>query len=301
MEKILDIKKINFRRCLISLISCIIVIILANICYWANLSNALHRNWPNVGLRTLRMFTTISNLLVALAALLSIPYQIDGFRYNNYHLPRWIVYILYTGTVGVGITFMTAITAITIANGFYEAMIKETNLFLHTINPITSIILFTLINDDHHIKFKITFISLIPMFLYSIIYLVFVFIIGPNRGGWTDHYKFNQFIPWPITLIIMFSLSFGVATGLRVLHNLTHKYRKNLFIKFFQESPKIKSDTIEEAVIKLAEMNKEKKLRGEIKIPYRSLRMMKPAYKTDTSMKELIKLYVDHAIDDEAL
>ncbi len=298
MKYIKNVHKINKIRCIASLVSCIILIIIANIAFWLNLSNALNRDWENVGMRTLRMFTTLSNIFISLAATLSIPYQIEGLRKNNYHLPLWIVIILYTGVTGVALTFVTAITLISGVNGFYDAMIKETNIFLHTINPVTAILLFTIVNDDHHLKLGTTFLALIPVFLYTIVYIVFVFIIDIEHGGWTDHYKFNEFLPWPITMIIMYIISFGVTTILRIIHNHVHKKRKQAFIDYYQNSEDIKADTIEEAIKKLAIQNRKDNHGGEVIIPLRSIKMMLPAYNTDKSLKELFKIYIDNNIEE---
>lgn len=295
MNKVINIKKFGRMRCIIGLIGCIVVLIVVQIAYTINLSNAIGRTFENVGLRTLRMFTTLSNLLVTTTAALCIPYQIEGLRKNNYHLPNWIVTILYMGTTGVAITFVTALTAISIAQGFYSAMISETNIFLHTISPILSIILFTVVNDDHYIGFKRCFISLIPMMTYATVYLIEVFI----KGTWTDHYQFDKYIPWPITFVLMLALSFGVSNLIRYLHNLTHKIRKQTYVNYYQNSPDIKSDTIEEAIVKLAKINKKDYLGGDIEIPRRSIKMMKPAYVFDKTDEELYKIYIDVFLTNE--
>ena len=289
MTRVKDIKKFGRMRCIIGLVGCLLVLIVVQIAYSINLSNAIGRTFENVGLKTLRMFTTLSNLLVTSAAVLCIPYQIEGLRKNNYHLPNWIVIILYMGTTGVSITFITALTAISIVQGFRSAMISETNIFLHTISPILSIILFTFVNDDHHVEFKRCFISLIPMLTYALVYLIQVFI----RGTWTDHYQFDKFIPWPITFVLMLGISFGISNLIRYLHNVTHKRRKQKYADYYQNSLDIKSDTIEEAIVKLAKINKKDYLGGDIEIPRRSIKMMKPAYEFNLTDEELYKIYID--------
>lgn len=298
MDKITNVHKINKIRCITSLVSCLILVAIANIALWMNLTNVLNSTWENMGMKTFRMFTTLANTLISAAAMLSIPYQIDGLRRNNYHLPRWIVTILYTGVTGVGITFLTAITIITINQGFYGAMINGTNLMLHTINPLTAILLFTIVNDDHHIKIKTTFIALIPVFIYTIVYFIFVFVVGEENGGWSDHYQTNEIVPWPIAMLLIYVISFGTATLLRVIHNMVHKKRKNLFVIYYQESPEIKADTIEQAIKNLAIQNQKDNYGGEIIIPLRSIKMMLPKYETDKSLKELFKIYIDNNIED---
>ena len=298
MKSITNVRKINKMRCITSFISCIILVIIANIAIWINLSNALNSEFENMGLKTFRMFTTLSNLILSVGAILAIPYQIEGLKKNNYHLPRWIVYFLYSGVTGVSVTFVTAISVISISEGFKDAMFNGTNLFMHTINPITAILLFTIVNDDHHLYYKSIIYAFLPEFVYSIIYIIMAFIIGEANGGWTDHYKFNEYIPWPITLIVMYAMTMGIALLIRLIHNHVHKKRKNAFIDYYQNSPDIKADTIEEAIKNLAIQNRKDNVGGEIIIPLRSIRMMLPVYKTDKSLKELFKIYIDNNIEE---
>ena len=297
MKSITNVRKINKKRCIASFVSCIILVTIANIAIWINLSNALNSGYQNMGLKTFKMFTTLSNLILSIGAMLAIPYQIEGLKKTNYHLPRWIVYFLYAGVTGVSVTFVTAITLISISEGFSNSMLKGMNLFLHTINPITALLLFTIVNDDHHLSIKSIFIAFIPEFIYSITYIILVFIIGEANGGWSDHYKFNEFVPWPITLIVMYAMSFGIALLIRIIHNYVHKKRKQAFINYYQNSPDIKADTIEEAIKNLAIQNRKDKISGEVIIPLRSIKMMLPVYQTDKSLKELFKIYIDNNIE----
>ena len=47
-----------------------------------------------VGLKTFRMYTVLSNMFVGITAAMSIPFAVDGLRERNYHLPRWIIRFL---------------------------------------------------------------------------------------------------------------------------------------------------------------------------------------------------------------
>ena len=41
-----------------------------------------------VGIKTFRMFTVLSNMFVGVTAAMTIPFAVDGIREKNYHLPR---------------------------------------------------------------------------------------------------------------------------------------------------------------------------------------------------------------------
>ena len=141
-KKIYNIHKINMTRCVTGITMGIIMVILSIVALILNVANFFQDVSPESGMGTLRMFTTLSNLLVAIAAFLIISYQIDGLRRGEYHLPHWIIDLLYIGVTGVSITFFVAISVISAAQGFDVAMFHKSNLFLHTINPIIAMILF---------------------------------------------------------------------------------------------------------------------------------------------------------------
>ena len=292
-NKIYDIRKVNKMRCIAGLVMGFIMIALTFTALILNVANFYDENAPEAGMGTLRMFTTLSNLLVGSGALLTIPFQIDGLRKNNYHLPNWIVDALYTGTLCVSLTFVVAISAISIAEGFIVAMFSKSNLFLHTINPICAIILFTFVNTDHNVKFYKSFLSLSPIFLYAILYFILAIVIGDENGGWRDVYGFNKYVPWPVSLIIIFIMAFGLSNLLRYLHNLKHKHTKNSIINYYKESDDYKFGTIEEAVAKLATNNKKYYVGGDIEVPTRIIEIFKERYNSDIKMEELVNIYTN--------
>lgn len=292
MSKIYNAKKINQMRCISGIIMGSIMSILSILALILNISNYYNDNVPEAGMGTLRMFTTLSNLLVGAGAFLTISFQIEGIRKKNYHLPRWIVDLMYFGTLGVTLTFVVAITAISFAQGFSVAMFSKSNIFLHTINPIIAILLFTFINCDHHIKFYKSFLSLIPIFIYSIIYLLLAIIIGEDGGGWRDVYGFNSLIPWPITYLILLGITFCLSNLLRVLHNIKHEHTKKTINNFYLKSPDYDGDDINSAIIKLAKDNYYKE--GNIEVPIIIIKIFKERFNSDKSLEELSKIYIDN-------
>ena len=240
---------------------------------------------------TFRMFTTLSNILVGIAALLCIPFQIEGLRKKHYHLPKWIVILLYIGTVGVALTFFISITTISIAKGFVDTMFYRSNIFLHTINPIFAIVLFTFINCDHKIEFKKSYLTFIPVLIYALLYTIMVFFIGEDNGGWRDVYKLNAYSPWPITFAIMFLIVLGIANLLRFLHNKKYIHTENCIIKYYQLSPDFDKKSIEDAISVLAQKQTIKS-KDTIQIPVKIFEILKQRYKSNQTIDQLATMYI---------
>ena len=272
--KYYDYPKINRIRCILGLVvSCLIMIfVFGSVVY--NLVQNPSLVKAQVGLQTFRMFTTLSNMVVAFTAVLCIPFEIDGLRNKNYHLPRWIVICLYVGVTCVTLTFIVAITALSIVEGFFTMMIKNTNLYLHTLTPICGILLFIFINSDHKIKFSTSFISLIPVLIYALLYGIMVFAIGVENGGWSDHYKFNVYSRWYIVLPVMIILVFGLSNLIRYLHNIVHNKTKMIIEQYYQNSKDYDYKKIEDAIIALAKQEKQNDKGGELIIPRRIIKIM---------------------------
>ena len=295
-NKIYDVRAINRMRCVAGIVMGALIIASALLALVLNVANYYLDDVPEAGLGTFRMFTTLSNLLVAIAAFLIISYQIDGFRKDNYHLPQWVVDLLYVGTTCVAVTFLVAATAISAAQGFEVAMISRSNIFMHTLIPIMAVILFTFVNSDHNVRFAKTFLSLSPLFVYAAVYYVMAIAIGEEREGWREVYGLNAFIPWPVTYFVMFLFSFGVSTLLRVLHNARHARRKRAIRDYYMYSEDFAGLSAAEAVEKLA-----KDAGGQtayLDVPLRIIDMLKERCGGEESRSELAKIYVDTVLSE---
>ena len=214
---------INKIRCILAIVVCSLLCVLVFFAVTNQLLSNPNELVEEVGWKTYHMFTILSNILMAVSAAMCIPFAVDGLRFRNYHLPRWYVNLMFMGTTGVAITFVIALTVLSPATGFYRMMIHSNNLFFHTICPILSIGLFFFINSDHRIRWKSSIIAIIPVVLYSFVYLVMVFIIGEESGGWRDHYqieRITEYLPVPVVMLLL------VLWVLNVIQN-------GLFNKFF--------------------------------------------------------------------
>ena len=234
--KVNNFKKTHSINSWLNLILSIVIVVLVFIAITINLLAKPSDIVEEVGTKTFRMFTVLSNMLVGVASAMSIPFAVDGIREKNYHLPRWIVNLTYVSITCISLTFIISATILSSFAGFYRIMLDNKNLLVHTIVPITSIILFLFINTSHNIKFKTSFIAVAPVLLYAILYLILAILIGEENGGWRDHYHFEEVMPWYFLFVIILAFTFGLANLLRFIHNRMHSRDKAATEAYYQNS-----------------------------------------------------------------
>jgi hypothetical protein len=271
----------------------VIIVVLVFISIVINLLAAPTEIVEEVGLKTFRMFTVLSNMLVGVASAMTIPFAVDGIRQRNYHLPRWIVNLTYMSVNCISLTFLVALTILSPRAGFAQIMIDGKNLFLHTVVPIIAIVSFLFVNAYHTVKFKTAFLAILPVFIYAMVYLISAIIIGEENGGWRDHYRFEELMPWYYVLPIMLLLSFGIACLLRVIHNYMHRRDKLATERYYQTVAEYDLPTIEEAIQKLANDNKANDVGGEVIVPRRIIKIFEKKYQSNKSLTYLCGIYLD--------
>lgn len=245
-----------------------------------------------VGAKTFRMFTVLSNMFMATAAALSIPFAVDGIRYRNYHMPRWIVTFLYSGTVCVALTFFVALFLLSPQVSFSRIMLYKSNLQLHTLIPLCAMALFMFVNDFHRIPFRATVYALVPVLSYAVVYLISGILIGEDRGGWRDHYHFQDYMPWYLALVLITGVTLVLATGLRLAHNAVHKRDKALMAHYYQNAAPYLLPTIDEALAAMAAEHRQYDKGGELIVPRRAIRVLEEKYRSGKSLKELCSIYI---------
>lgn len=297
--------KINKARCIVALVFSIIMFLSVFIGVVRNLLAEPDEFVKEVGYQSFRMFTVLSNILIASCAFLSIPFEIEGLRHRNYHLPRWIVYLIFVGATGVALTFFVTITILAPYAGFKRMLVQRSNLFLHTICPILSIIYIIFVNDDHTISLKTSVLAMIPVVIYSLLYMILAIFIGEENGGWRDHYRFTQLyigefnVPWPFVLVVALGVVFGILTVLRLIHNKVHTLRKQQIENYYQQAEEFNYPTIREAVAKLAAEERKYDKGGEVIVPRRIIKMMEKKYQSGIPLSDLCNLYVNEYLKED--
>ena len=208
------VMKITRRECLLALFSALTVVVCVCIGVTMNLTTLADENFDHMGLRTFCMFTVNSNILAAGAMAMVIPYTMDGLRTHNYHLPRWIVDVVYAGVTAVALTFLVSLFILAPVKGFL-LIFSGSRFFLHGVCPVLAVIAFCFFMSQKRMGFWDSLFALIPVIIYAAVYFVMVVVIGEENGGWNDFYGFATFIPWWVSAIALVPVSLLIATGIR--------------------------------------------------------------------------------------
>lgn len=246
-----------------------------------------------VGLKTFRMFTVLSNMFVGVTSAMTIPFAVDGIRQKNYHLPRWIMNMTLLSVTSIAVTFVITLFILSPQAGFVLMMATRSNLMLHTIVPLIALVSFLFINTYHTIKFRTTLYAVAPVLLYALFYLVLAIVIGEKNGGWRDHYHFQELMPWYFVFVVILLLAFGLANLLRFVHNRMHQRDKAATAAYYQNAEEYDLPTIEAAIVKLAKENKRHDKGGEVVVPRRIINIFIKKYQCQKDLADLCGIYLD--------
>ncbi len=182
------------------------------------------------GIHSLRFFTVLSNLFVAIVGIVIIVYAIKNLIHDTNNYPKWLTLLKHISTTAVTLTFVTVVfflapTYVTMGYSYFD-MFTGNNFYMHLVTPLLAIISFVLFEPLHQVTTKNNFWVLLPVALYSIMYFVMVVLVGEENGGWADFYNFtfgghNWAIPLSATGMLL--VTFGLGFLLLKLHNKANK------------------------------------------------------------------------------
>ena len=161
------------------------------------------------GLRALRFFTTLSNVLCAIASLLIILTLRQGT------VPHGVWLLKYIGTAAVGVTFMTVMVFLGPTMG-YRDQLKGFAFYLHVSGPLIAVISFCFLERWYPLSFALSLTGMLPVILYGTLYLNRVVTVK----RWEDFYGFNKNGKWQISFSAMVAGSFLVCVILWLLCRL---------------------------------------------------------------------------------
>jgi len=286
MDKVM---KHTRRQCLLALFSALCVVVCVCIGVTMNLTTLQDENFDHMGLRTFCMFTVNSNILAAAAMAMVIPYTLDGLRKHNYHMPRWIVVLVYAGVTAVSLTFLISLCILAPVKGFL-LIFSGSRFFLHGVCPILAFVAFCFFMSEKRLGILDSLLALIPVAIYSALYYVMVAVIGEENGGWNDFYGFLTRLPAWIPMTLILPLTFGIATVIRILHNRSFDRRKTEEAAFFKAA--FGDADIRKIVAALARSHSASMKNADILIPSRVITILLENNEGDCTMEELCQLYL---------
>ena len=285
--------KITKRQCQLAFFSAAVVVICVCVGVTMNLTTIADENFDHMGLRTFCMFTVNSNILCAAAMAMVIPYTLDGLRTHNYHMPRWIVDLVYMGVTAVALTFLVSLFILSPAKGFV-LIFTGSRFFLHGVCPILAIVAFCFFMSEKRLTIRDSLLALIPVLIYAVVYYVMVAVLGEEKGGWNDFYGFLSRLPHWIPLTAIMPLTFLIATGIRVLHNRSYDKRKADESAFFTQL--FADADVRRIVAAMARSHSSAKIL-DIVIPSRIITIMLEHSKSDATLEECCEIYLKEYLE----
>lgn len=283
----------SMKKCVGAMISSAVVAVCVCIGVTMNLTTLYDVNFDHMGLRTFCMFTVNSNILCAAAMAMVIPYTLDGLRTHNYHMPRWIVDLVYMGVTAVALTFLVSLFILSPAKGFV-LIFTGSRFFLHGVCPILAIVAFCFFMSEKRLTIRDSLLALIPVLIYAIVYYVMVAVLGEEKGGWNDFYGFLSRLPHWIPLTAIMPLTFLIATGIRVLHNRSYDKRKADESAFFTQL--FADADVRRIVAAMARSHSSARIL-DIVIPSRIISIMLEHSKSDATLEECCEIYLKEYLE----
>ena len=160
------------------------------------------------GLRALRFFTTLSNVLCAIASLLVLLTLRQG-------VPFGVWLLKYIGTAAVGVTFMTVMVFLGPTMG-YRDQLKGFAFYLHVSGPLIAAISFCFLERWYPLSFALSLTGMLPVILYGTVYLNRVVV----AKRWDYFYGFYRSGKWQISFSAMVAGSFLLCIVLWLLCRL---------------------------------------------------------------------------------
>lgn len=238
----------------------------------------------------LHYFTVWSNILSAVASAFMVPYAVEGIKKKRFVLPRWVVLLQYAGANCVAITLVSALTIILPTQG--AMAVSGTNFWLHLITPALTIVLFQCVETGIRFKRPESLLTLIPYWVYMVVYLIEVVAIGKDNGGWSDFYKAQAFWPMWISVLLMLTIGIVVSSVLFAVHNRQAK-RNWKYIENWSKNLDPTQLLIE--AFGLGRYMGEKRTDGELAIPLDIFQVISGKY--GVPVEKLTKAYIKGALD----
>ena len=162
---------------------------------------------PARGKKAFRYFTTQSNVLCAISALMMCLFP----------EAEWAYYLKIMGTAAVTVTMLTVLFFLGRLYG-YKALLTGSDLFMHLITPLLAIISLCVF-ERRGIGFLTSFVGIIPVALYAPLYLYNV-VFAPEEKRWEDFYGFNKDGKWWIAYGMMIAGAAVICVALYAALNI---------------------------------------------------------------------------------
>ena len=242
-----------------------------------------------ISFKLFRYFTIISGIYGLIVTIMLIPFAINGLINKRFTYNRWMAMLHYSTAICTSVVFIFALCFIS----FYDPILAfgGYNFNLHFVCPVMILVAFLHVESATHFTIRDSLICIIPIIIYSLVYFYNVVIIH----NWEDLYNFNTYLPFYISMPLIYLYVFLIADGLRRLNNVKNRYVRKSLTRAW------KSDVDEVSIkIDIYGLGRYVGLHGEsnsINMNFDVLTTIADAY--DIKLEELANAYTKGVIDGE--
>ena len=222
------------RRSVVALIAGITVFVVSLAAIAGGLSVSYIHRQTDATYSLFHYFTVNSNLLSAAGAAFMIPYALEGIRKKRFVFPKWVSLFQYSGAICTTLTMIFSILFIFPSQGAKMAF-GGMNFYLHIVCPICALILLFMVETDVRFTLSDSMVCLFPFFVYALIYVTNVVLVGEENGGWKDIYYIATYTPAAVSAPLMFMLGYGVSYLISFFYNRLSDLRKKHFVSLWKD------------------------------------------------------------------
>jgi hypothetical protein len=146
-----------------------------------------------------RYYTYDSNILMVLVAFIALIFNIVVISTGKNKVPGWLSALKLISTCAIGVTILVVLFILA-PNAGNEWAFGGNNFYLHLIIPCLALVSYIFFEVETKVKWRYTFLVLVPMVIYGAIYITMV-----ETNTWEDFYHFldgNKIYYIPALLVV---------------------------------------------------------------------------------------------------
>ena len=164
-------------------------------------------------------FTTDSNLLVSIAAVIVSIFDIQFLRGKRTVIPKAAILLKFAGVVTVMITMITCLIYLAPKYGF-GFIFGGTFFHMHLGGPLMALISLCFFDKGERLGIGEAQLAHIPCIIDAVLYFVMVNAIGEANGGWRDLYHFSENSAWYVAAILLTVQEIVIVIATRLVYNI---------------------------------------------------------------------------------
>lgn len=129
------------------------------------------------GLRSLKYFTVLSNLLQAFASVAYVFFVARALTGRVERAPRAVTVLKYAGTVSVSLTFLVVVLFLGPVLG-YRGLFDGVSFWLHLVVPLAAAFDFCALDREGSLRLRDSLWAILPMLLYGVGYVLNLLVNG---------------------------------------------------------------------------------------------------------------------------